>query len=241
MSISRASVVFVLTVFPIVSSCMGDVIFETSFDSPDYALGTIAGQHGWTTEGAISSADVVDAAKTGHWEGHGRNLYLNAQNGYAIMPKIDTGASDTVKLTFEVRPADWAKAANTWASAVYVFDDNNKAITSVWFIGDGVDPDKSEGYIAVSNAGTAWWNTGLNWEYVNHKTTYKVSLTIKTSDKSWSISVNGSDPVTGKWGTFMGYPISQDGTASSIWFRGGLNRNPGGVVSYDNIKVETTP
>ena len=222
------------------ASCgLGSIVFSTGFEAPEYTVDVnIDGQNGWTTAGSSAWARVKSEAYGG-WTGHGQHLIVNGYSFYAVSPNLDCTETPKTRITFDMKPGDSAKTADSWAGGIEILDADGKAITSMTLVSDGLNV--SSGYIAMSNGGTSWWDTGLDWSFGGAATTYIFDIVVDSSSQTWSLSVNGGSEISGNWGGFMGKTVSTDGSVGTIRLRGGNNNAATGLVSFDNILVETVP
>lgn len=216
-------------------------IYSADFESPTYTVDTaINGQAGWT--GTNGNSLVRGSSYGGGWASHGQYLVTNGTANFGESPSFTPTGSTVSTVSFDVRPGDSAVAGGQSAAIIYLLDDaspNRKMMFSMDFRSDG-NGSLSKGSI-FATYGDAYYNTNIPWEYVDHNTSYHVDLTLDSSTTDWTMSINGGTALTGDFGGVFGFSASTGGEPGAIWFRGGQNNNPGGLVSYDNLVVAPEP
>ncbi|MCC6424214.1 MAG: hypothetical protein IT447_12100 [Phycisphaerales bacterium] len=220
-------------------SAHASVIYSADFESPTYTLNSaIAGQAGWT---ASSGNDLVRGSSYGGgWASNGQYLVVNGDNDIAKSPAFTSNGQTTTTISYDVRPGDSATSVGQSAGTQYIMDNavTTRMMFSMYFRSDG--SGGSKGTIWAAN-GATYTDTNIPWQFVDHNTLYHIDVTLDSTAKTWSLSVNNGSAVTGSFSAVFGFSASTSGEPGSAWLRGGKNNNPGGLVAYDNLTVTAVP
>jgi hypothetical protein len=212
--------------------------YSADFEAPTYTVDTaIGGQAGWVD--SDTNALVRDASYGGGFGSNGQHLVVNGANNIAESPSFSLDGSRVSNVSYDFRPGDAAVSNGHSAGTMYLFDSSMNMMLSLDFRSDG-NGSVSQGYI-FATYGNAYFNTTIPWSYVDNNTSYHIDITVDSDALTWSASINNAPAITGDFGGVFGFNASTGDEAGKIWFRGGQNNNPGGLVAYDNLVVTAVP
>jgi hypothetical protein len=223
------------------SAALGSV-YSSDFEAPTYTSNaTIAGQAGWTTIPGNSGSDLVRGADYGGgWGTHGQYLVVNGPNDFAVSPDFTSTGQSTTEVSYDFRPGDSALSSGQSAGLMYLFDNtaSQGMMVSLDFRGDGNGTTSSGTIFATyGNPNYTYENTNIPWQYTDNNTSYHIDLLLDSADLTWKLTVDGTAVTSGPYGGAFGTSASTGGEPGQIWFRGGANNNPGGLVAFDNLSV----